>query len=195
MATKENEIAKGLTAPLSIEDIDFRVARSKKLGNGKLMVSLLAYKNARVDMKRLDEVCGIFGWERQHKELKGVIYCGITINGITKWDAGTESYAEAQKGEASDSFKRAGFNWGIGRELYDYPDIVFYLPPELQYNDKPAFKISDVTWKLELDAEGKVLKLQAAIKNKEGKWFNLYKYEDKPSASTSSVKGIEVTKK
>ena len=88
----------------------------------------LLYKDARVDMNILDEVFTPWGWQREHREMKGVIYCGVSIKSpdgewITKWDAGAESNTEKEKGEASDSFKRACFNWGIGRELYTAPTI------------------------------------------------------------------------
>ena len=109
---------------LKANEIDVRIAQVKQNG-----VSLLLYKDARVDQNILDEKYGAFGWQRDHKELKGNIYCGISIfddkKGIwvTKWDCGKESFSESEKGEASDSFKRAGFNWGIGRELYTSPFI------------------------------------------------------------------------
>lgn len=109
---------------LKAEEIDVRVASAKQNG-----VSLLLYKDARVDQNILDETVGPFNWQRDHKELKGVIYCGIGIRNqetqewIWKWDAGSESFSDKEKGEASDSFKRAGFNWGIGRELYTSPFI------------------------------------------------------------------------
>jgi hypothetical protein len=109
---------------LRADEIDVRVARVKKDG-----VVLLLYKDARVDQNILDETFTPFGWQREHKELKGNIYCGISIydderkQWVTKWDCGKESFSEAEKGEASDSFKRAGFNWGIGRELYTAPFI------------------------------------------------------------------------
>lgn len=91
-------------------------------------VTILLYKDARCDMAILDEVVGPMNWQRDHKELKGVIYCGVGLrdkdgNLVWKWDAGTESNTEPQKGEASDSFKRACVNWGIGRELYTAPTI------------------------------------------------------------------------
>ena len=109
---------------LKESEIDCRVAQVKKSG-----IVLLLYKDARVDQDILDETVGAKNWERDHKELKGNIYCGISIwdedkkQWITKWDCGKESFTEAEKGEASDSFKRAGFNWGIGRELYTAPFI------------------------------------------------------------------------
>lgn len=89
----------------------------------------LIYKDARVDMNILDETVGAGNWQRDHKEIAGVVYCGISIwdeeknQWITKWDAGAEFVNEVEKGSASDSFKRAGFNWGIGRELYTAPFI------------------------------------------------------------------------
>ena len=107
---------------LKANEIDVRVASVTDKG-----VALLLYKDARVDQNILDETVGQMNWQRDHKELKGNIYCGISIfdstskQWVTKWDCGKESFSEAEKGEASDSFKRAGFNWGIGRELYTSP--------------------------------------------------------------------------
>lgn len=112
---------------LTASEIDVRIATVK---NDKVKgVSLLLYKNARVDQNILDEQIGALNWQRDHKELKGNIYCGIGIYNeklqqwVWKWDAGAESFSDKEKGEASDSFKRAGFNWGIGRELYTTPFI------------------------------------------------------------------------
>ena len=94
---------------------------------------LLLYKDARVDMNILDETVGSARWQREHYECKGNLFCRVGIVVDTKkgesifpewvWksDCGAESNTEAQKGEASDSFKRACFNWGIGRELYTAP--------------------------------------------------------------------------
>ena len=96
-------------------------------------LTILLYKDARVDQNILDETVGAENWQRDHKELKNNIYCGISIwdetkkQWITKWDCGKESFTEAEIGEASDSFKRAGFNWGIGRELYTAPYIFIPL--------------------------------------------------------------------
>ena len=92
-------------------------------------------------MNILDETVGEFNWQRDHKEIKGVVYCGVGINGrgqsthdewVWKWDAGSESYTEKEKGEASDSFKRACVNWGIGRELYTAPLIYIRAKTEPQ---------------------------------------------------------------
>lgn len=91
---------------------------------GKKTTQLLLYKDARCDMKILDEIVKPYNWQRVHAEYKNNMYCGVSIKDketgewITKWDAGAESKTEGVKGEASDSFKRACVNWGIGRELY-----------------------------------------------------------------------------
>lgn len=106
-------------------DIEVRVGQANNYG-----VSLLLYKNARVDMAILDETVGAAKWQREHYECKGNLYCrvGIDCDGSWVWksDCGTESNTEAEKGEASDSFKRACVNWGIGRELYTAPSIFLY---------------------------------------------------------------------
>lgn len=114
---------------LKPEEIELRVGMMNEKG-----LTLLLYKNARVDMDILDETLGSENWQREHKELKGNIYCGVSIwdakKGlwVTKWDAGAESYTEKEKGEASDSFKRACVNLGIGRCLYTAPFI--WIPAE-----------------------------------------------------------------
>ena len=107
---------------LTADDIEVRVQSVKQNG-----LVLLLYKNARVDMNILDETVGPENWQREHYECKGNLFCrvGIRCNDAWVWksDCGVESNTEAQKGEASDSFKRACFNWGIGRELYTSPFI------------------------------------------------------------------------
>lgn len=120
---------------LTEEDIEVRV-QSVKLNPDKSPkgVILLLYKNARVDMNVLDETVGAENWQREHYECKGNLFCRVGINvnykdndlkenWVYKSDCGSESNTDAQKGEASDSFKRACFNWGIGRELYTSPLI------------------------------------------------------------------------
>lgn len=108
---------------LKASEIEVRIQSTKEKG-----VVLLLYKDARVDMNVLDETIGSERWQREHYECKGNLFCrvGIQMNDgswVWKSDCGTESNTEAQKGEASDSFKRACFNWGIGRELYTSPFV------------------------------------------------------------------------
>lgn len=107
---------------LRADEIDCRVAQIKETG-----LSLLLYKDARCDMNILDETVGPMNWMRGHS--RDNANCTVHIwdaqkeQWIGKEDTGTESNTEAQKGLASDSFKRACFNWGIGRELYTAPFI------------------------------------------------------------------------
>ncbi len=109
---------------LTANEIECRVQSVKQNG-----LVLLLYKDARVDMNILDETVGAENWQREHYECKGNLFCrvGIDVSESESWvwksDCGVESNTEAQKGEASDSFKRACFNWGIGRELYTAPFI------------------------------------------------------------------------
>lgn len=114
---------KGLTfRDLKAEEIECRVAMVRESG-----LSLLLYKDARCDMNILDETVGAFNWKREHS--RDNANCTVSIwdelkaQWISKEDTGTESNTEAAKGLASDSFKRACFNWGIGRELYTAPFI------------------------------------------------------------------------
>lgn len=117
---------------LSKEDIEVRVAQTLA-GNNKVRVNLLLYKNARVDMKIMDELFTPMGWKRTHKLIGDRLYCCVEVYNpetkewISKEDVGVESNTEAEKGQASDSFKRACVNWGIGRELYTAPRITIEL--------------------------------------------------------------------
>ena len=106
------------------DEIECRIGTINEKG-----LSLLLYKDARADMKILDETFGIFGWKRTHQSIDGNLYCTVEIwdnekkSWISKQDVGTVSYTEKEKGQASDSFKRACVSVGIGRELYSAPFI------------------------------------------------------------------------
>ena len=140
-----------LKEPLSIKDIDFRI---QSINKGKY-ATILAYKDARVDMNRLDDVVGVLNWKREHtrdnRNCIISIWCGDKKQWVSKEDTGSESSAEAQKGLASDSFKRAGFNLGIGRELYDYPVISIKLNDnevtEFNGKFKQSFHLKLKDWK------------------------------------------------
>lgn len=113
---------------LKANEIDVRVARVTDKGSWYLL-----YKDARADMNILDETVGPMRWQREHTLIGDVMYCGVSVKDkegmwVTKWDAGTESNTEKEKGQASDSFKRACVNWGIGRSLYTAPQI--FIPIE-----------------------------------------------------------------
>ena len=128
---------------LKADEIECRVGTINGRG-----CSLLLYKDARVDMKILDETYGGGNWQRTHEVINDNLFCTIEIwnDRINQWvkkqDVGTESYTEKEKGEASDSFKRAGFNVGIGRELYTSPFI--WIQPKA---DMKPYNIKDVEGK------------------------------------------------
>jgi len=110
---------------LKAEEIDCRISQI-----ASNWLTLLLYKDARCDMNILDETVGILNWKREHKRENAncvvSIYDSEKQEWVSKEDTGTESF-ESEKGLASDSFKRACVNWGIGRELYTAPSI-FILP-------------------------------------------------------------------
>lgn len=138
---------KDLRKPLGAKDIDFRV---QSINKGRF-ATILAYKDARADMNRLDEVVGPLNWQRHHSRdnhnCTVSIWCPETQQWVSKEDTGKESNTEAEKGLASDSFKRACFNWGIGRELYDYPEIKIKLKDD-ECEDRNGKMVA--TWKLRI---------------------------------------------
>lgn len=109
--------------PLGADDVEVRVGQCSEKG-----CSLLLYKTSRTDMALLDETVGPENWQCDYRSIDGKLFCGIGCRfkdgeWVWKWDTGTPSNMEAQKGEASDAMKRAGFKWGIGRELYTSPFV------------------------------------------------------------------------
>lgn len=107
---------------LNANEIEVRIGQINEKG-----ATLLLYKDARADMTLLDEMGK--PWKREHQLIDGKLFCTVSIwnDHIQQWesrqDVGTESHTEKEKGQASDSFKRACVNWGIGRELYSAPFI------------------------------------------------------------------------
>lgn len=128
-------------------EIDVKIKQVGEKGS----VALL-YKDARVDMRMLDEEVGAMNWRSSYREVKGNLYCEISIydpeknQWVSKEDCGVESRSDEdgneKKGEASDSFKRAGFKWGIGRELYNSPFVFF------RADKVPTTKDNNGKWKL-----------------------------------------------
>jgi hypothetical protein len=143
-----------LNTPLGIDEIDFRVQSINKGG----YATILAYKDARVDMNRLDAVYGVGYWQKKYDLIDGKLFCslGLWNDALKQWvwvqDVGTESNTEKEKGQASDAFKRACFNVGIGRELYDYPMINVKLnTDEFEiYKDGQGKERVKATWNLRL---------------------------------------------
>lgn len=153
---------------LHADEIEARVATVNEKG-----CSLLLYKDARCDMNILDETVGAMNWMRSHT--RDNANCIVSIwdkdkeQWISKEDTGTESFTEKEKGLASDSFKRACFNWGIGRELYTSPFI--WIPADkvnlIQKNGKYTTYDKFVVEAIRYDEKRQISAL--AIKNQAGK--------------------------
>lgn len=138
---------------LTADEIECRVGTISEKG-----LSLLLYKDARADMKILDEVYGSMNWQRTHLLIGGNLYCRVDIydeqkqQWISKMDVGTESYTEKEKGQASDSFKRACVSVGIGRELYTAPFIWVSAgkcniqPKDNRYITYDKFRVKDIDY-------------------------------------------------
>ena len=110
---------------LCADEIECRIGQISDKG-----LTLLLYKDARVDQNILDETVGCMNWQKRYVRENANCIVGIWDEEKKQWvekeDTGTESFTEAEKGLASDSFKRACVNWGIGRCLYTAPFI--YIP-------------------------------------------------------------------
>jgi len=152
---------------LCANEIETRVASTSK---DFKWCNLLLYKTARTDYDLLDELFGIENWQSDYREVKGNMYCGIGVRArsinetadphewVWKWNAGVESKGTGEddtnniKGEASDAFKRAGFCWGIGRELYKWKDIWIELAESdfKTYGEKKVmkakFEVRDISY-------------------------------------------------
>ena len=140
---------------LNADEIECRVGTTTDKG-----VSLLMYKDARVDMRLLDEVVGCMNWKREHQLINGNLFCTVSIRDaetgewVSKQDVGVESNTEKEKGQASDAFKRACFNWGIGRELYTCPFVWVNLDEKEwriggagRKQPKTKFTVKDIRYK------------------------------------------------
>lgn len=140
---------------LDADEIEVRVGQG---GNAKQQTwcSLLLYKDARCDMRRLDEKFGVYGWKRKHELIGQNLFCTVSVykeglGWIDKQDVGVPSNTEAVKGQASDSFKRACTCLGIGRELYTAPKrIIVNLNPQVEYTKtgklKTAFHVGYIAY-------------------------------------------------
>ena len=176
---------KDLARPLTVAEVEFRVDRINELQNGGAIAHFLVYKNARVDMQRLDDVVGPNNWTRQHARDNKNCIVSIWDNEKGVWvgkeDVGTESSYQKDKGLASDSFKRACFNWGIGRELYSYPKISIRLNQGEFYKKGNSvnlvFGFTDgLVWVVQHDENGDVS--YVGCKNKTGLRFQYGTYKN-----------------
>lgn len=173
---------------LRANEIECRISTINEKG-----LSLLLYKDARVDQRILDETFGAFGWKRSHQCIDGNLYCTVEIfdkesgEWISKQDVGTTGFAEKEKSQASDSFKRACFNWGIGRELYSAPFI--WIPAsktEIQKKDNKFccyenFSVSAIAYNADREISALV------VVNKKGQ--PVYEFKSAGTVENGSGKG------
>lgn len=180
---------------LRADEIECRVGTINENG-----VSLLLYKDARADMKILDEVYGPMNWQRRHEMIGGSLYCTVSVwdeekkQWISKMDVGTESYTEKEKGQASDSFKRACVSLGIGRELYSAP-FIWVPASKLQiqkkndkYYCKENFHVAAITYSKTCEITGLV------ITNDKGNSIYEWKLSGKDAADTKETARKNQTK-
>lgn len=140
---------------LRADEIEVRISTCNAYG-----VGLLLYKDARVDMNLLDEVHGSLGWQNTYELIDGQLFCIVEVwdaekcMWVSKENVGVESYTEKEKGRASDAFKRACFNFGVGRELYSAPNM-FVFKRDLKtleqdangrYTCKDVFKVESLEY-------------------------------------------------
>lgn len=183
---------------LRADEIEARVATVKKNG-----CSLLLYKDARCDMRILDETVGAESWQRKHDLINGNLFCSVGIlSGMTgewvwKQDVGTESYTEKEKGQASDSFKRACFNWGIGRELYTAPFIwidagnVGLKENGGKWTTSDRFKVKEISY-----TDGRITGLTITNESMKGRVvYQMGKKVDVPAEERITKKEADILKK
>jgi len=191
-----------LSSPIDLKHVDFRVQSVNKGG----YATILAYKDARVDMHLLDSIVGPGNWQRKHVLVGTQLYCcvGIYNPEIKEWvwkmDVGTESNTEKEKGQASDAFKRACFNWGIGRNLYAFPRMSIKLEGnEVEdYQGKKRatfnFKIKDWSWKVAYNSDGDVTAFVAIDQNGKNRFTYKLSSDDKRTTINQEDKSKEAPK-
>lgn len=179
--------------PLKADETECRVAQVTEKG-----VQLLIYKDARCDMNILDETVGAMNWQRTHS--RDNANCAISIwdseknQWVSKEDTGTESNTEAEKGLASDSFKRAGTNWGIGRELYTAPFIWVSADKTKISQSNGKYKCYDKFIVTDMAVtDGKITALQIGKQNGY-KIEPVYSYGTKNTITTPEVKPMPTQK-
>lgn len=178
---------------LHANEIDVRIQSIKNGRNGYYTI-LLLYKDARCDMNILDETVGIMNWKRSHQVINNNLFCTVSIYNsetkewVSKEDVGVESYAEKEKGQASDSFKRACFNWGIGRELYTAPFLFINLTNDEvnNYNNKLSTNTKFQVSKIEYENK-KITNLEI-IDDKGNVRFSTYKKTSQPKKENKEDK-------
>jgi len=183
---------KKLSEPLTAEYLDFKLSQivqsGKEGGIATVWASILCYIDARAVMKALDEAAGPMNWQVTYqRDTNGVLQASIGIwdedkkQWVWKTSNGTASDFEAEKGEYSDAFKRAGFMWGIGRKLYDFPAIWMQLNEHDYYESsgklKASSKLRPNEWRWTVSPDYKEVKAERKYGNSWKEIFNNTPYK------------------
>lgn len=166
---------------LNANEIECRVGNTIKDPQNKDKVKaffLLLYKNARGDQIILDETVGQFNWKCNYYQVKNTMVCSVSIwnderkEWVSKDNGGDDDFnTEQVKAELSDSFKRACFNWGIGRELYYAPKI--YIECDQENTERARYSVKVIEY-----GENKRIKQLAIINDKTKKVVYSYGYKE-----------------
>ena len=188
---------------LTAGEIECRVAQVGK-SNDRVWCSILIYKDARVDQKLLDEVVGPMNWKCSYEFINGSLYCTVSLydkekkEWISKQNVGVESNTEKEKGQASDAFKRACFNWGLGRELYSAPKDVFinlekgeYAEKDGRYQCRVRFDVKEIAY----DDNRQISKLVIVDNSGKVRYSFPKKAESKPTEKKPAKPNVFLGKK
>ena len=176
---------------LRADEIDARIASCGSWG-----VQLLLYKDARCDQNILDETVGPMNWQRHHTRDNANCIVSIWDKNKGQWvekeDTGTESNTEKEKGLASDSFKRACFNWGIGRELYTSPSMFVRANDlkTLKQDDKGKWTCKDIFSVADIQYSGRKICYVRVLNEKTGGYIDF----GTPAKEQETIKSIEKAK-
>lgn len=185
---------------LTAKDVELRVQ-----SQGSTWVNLLVYKDARCDMRILDDTFGPLNWKREHQVVNDNLFCTVSVwddekkQWVSKQDVGKPSKAESEKGEASDAFKRACFCWGIGRELYAAPTLFISTTDADMKNGKLKTQFSVA--EMEYDKEQREFKTFVVVDDKNMVRFAIrnfkkefikepYAYGGKPAQNVENLKTL-----
>lgn len=185
-----------LKQPLIRSQIDFKISQVRKT-DYSVWASILAYKDARTDMEILDGAVGPMNWQVKYaRDTKGVLQCSIGIRDeisgewVWKTSNGTESDYEKEKGEYSDAFKRAGFMWGIGRTLYNFPPIWVQLSEHDYYEKdgkvKASMKLRPNDWRWTISEDYQEIKAERKYGNSWKTIFNTHPYKKEKNEQSNT---------
>lgn len=181
---------------LFADEIDVRVQSYISSSKGAI---LLLYKDARCDMNILDETVGVMNWQRSHTRDNANCIVSIYDNDkglwVSKEDTGTESFTEKEKGLASDSFKRACFNWGIGRELYTAPFIWVNIGDDETFQGKIKSSVKFKVKEINYDNMGKIDTLIVVDNNGKERFNNKKEVKNPKQETKKEVEEVKYIKK